>query len=384
MPTGDQQAPDRTPDGRAPRRRPRYRGTHPRRFDHRYKELQPHLYPEIQDRVRARGGTPAGTHVPVLVAEVLDCLQPAPGDVVVDCTLGYGGHAIRFLDCIGPTGRLVGFDVDGRQLHRTAKRLAAATNLAVEPHAAGARANGLRIGPRIHLYHGNFAGLGRALKDLALAGFDVVFADLGVSSMQLDDPARGFSYKHDGPLDMRMDDRISRTAADWLREMSRDELSSALRDLADEPDHERIADAVVRFREREPITRTAQVVRLCLDAKHIPSRPRADVTGTRRTLHPAARVFQALRILVNDELGSLAQFLRSVPYCLRPGGRVGVISFHSGEDRLVKKAFRAGLREGIYGAISENVIRPGPRERRDNPRSAPAKLRWARARADAP
>ena len=346
-------------DSGARRRRPRYAGTHPRRFDQRYKELDAAAYPKMQEHVRAQGRTPAGTHVPVLVPEVLATLHPQPGEVVADCTIGYGGHAQEFIKRIGSTGRLIGLDVDAAQLARTAERLAAGH------------------GP-VSLQRSHFAGLGKALGRAGLDGCDIIFADLGVSSMQIDDPSRGFSYKHDGPLDMRMDDRLARSAADLLALLSVDELSGALRDLADEPDHEHIARLVVQQRVVKPITRTQQLVDLVLEAKRLSRRAWRERPAERRgELHPAAQTFQALRMLVNDEMAGLEQFLRIAPHCLRPGGRIGIISFHSGEDRRIKHSFRDGLRTGTYAAIAEDPIRPSPREIAGNPRSRPAKLRWA-------
>jgi 16S rRNA (cytosine1402-N4)-methyltransferase len=226
-----------------------------------------------------------------------------------------------------------------------------------------------------------------------LDGYDIIFADLGVSSMQIDDPARGFTYKHDGPLDMRMDERLKRTAADLLATLTADELSAALAELADEPDHERLARRIVQYREHLPIRRTSQLTQLILEVKGLSRRhwreqvaaerdmPGADggpVPSSERLLHPAARTFQALRIMVNDELGSLRQLLRAAPYCLRPGGRLGIITFHSGEDRLVRQAFHEGVEAGQYSAAPDEPIRPSPKERYANPRSGPAKFRWAR------
>jgi 16S rRNA (cytosine1402-N4)-methyltransferase len=191
--------------------------------------------------------------------------------------------------------------------------------------------------------------------------------------MQIDDPARGLSYKHDGPLDMRLDDRAGRTAADWLARASAAELAAALRDFADEPDADLIAEAVVARRRREPLATTAQLVDLVLAAKGLTRRNWRHAGD----LHPAARTFQGLRILVNDELAALTELLRVAPSCLNPGGRIGIISFHSGEDRLVKRAFREGQEGGLYREVGADVIRPGSVERRDNPRSASARLRWA-------
>jgi len=303
--------------------------------------------------------------VPVLLREVMDALRPRPGDVVADCTLGYGGHAAEFLRRIEPGGRLIGLDVDAEQLERTRQRLAAIATDQV----------------RFSVHRSNFAGLGKVMAAERLDAFDIIFADLGVSSMQIDDPARGFSYKHEGPLDMRMDLRLRRTAAELLATLPRDELAAALRELADEPDARRIADEVVAMRARRPLRHTSELVDAVLRAKGIPHvRQRGDERPADAE-HPAARTFQALRIVVNDELGGLKALLRIAPYCLRLGGRIGIISFHSGEDRMVKRAFADGLRGGVYSAIADTPTRPGSTERRDNPRSAPAKLRWAIAAA---
>lgn len=359
---------DESHDSPAPRkRRQRYAGTHPRRFDQRYKELDPERFPDMQSHIRAQGRTPAGTHVPVLVAEIMESLCPLPGDVVIDCTLGYGGHAAEFLRRIAPGGCLIGLDVDGPQLARTRERLAAL--LTADPP----------IKATLSTHRMNFAGIGKALRSEGLDGADVILADLGVSSMQIDNPSRGFSYADDGPLDMRMDDRIARTAADLVRSLAEDELAAALRTLGDEPDATAISHAIVARRYIDPIRTTSQLVAAVFEAKGLSRRTwreRAEEAGER--LHPAALTFQALRMLVNDEPGSLAQLLRDAPYCLRPGGRIGIISFHSGEDRLVKHAFREGLASGLYSDISDGVIRADSAERRDNPRSSAAKLRWAK------
>lgn len=343
------------------RRRPRYAGTHPRRFEERYKEHDPEAYPGIQEQVRSRGGTPAGTHVPVMVEEAMACLQPQPGEVVADCTLGYGGHAAEWLRRIGPTGRLIGFDVDAQQLARTRERLAS-------------------VGDNFTTHRSNFAGIAKVLAEEQLPGYDIIFADLGSSSMQLDDPDRGFSYKYAGPLDMRMDDRRKQTAADLLATISESDLSRALHELGDEPDHQRIARWIVCHRERRSIRKTTDLVHLIFEAKQIsPQEWRERKDARQHDLHPAARTFQVLRILVNDELAALKELLRLAPGCLRPGGRIGIISFHSGEDRLVEESFASGLSNGIYVATAEEALRPTSQERFTNPRSRSAKLRWARA-----
>jgi len=343
-----------------PRRRQRYSGRHPKHFKEKYKEHAIDAHPELLAHLRAKGKTPAGAHIPILMEEVLAALKPAAGEIAADCTIGYGGHAAQFMRRIGPGGKLVGFDVDGAELERTRKRLEV-------------------LETPMSLHRSNFAGIAGVMNKEGLNGFDIIFADLGVSSMQIDNPGRGMSYKHDGPLDMRMDDRRKRTAADLLNTLSERELAEALWELADEPDHLAIAHAIVGRRVVETFANTAQLVALIFDVKGLTEK---DLKQQRRSNpglpHPAARTFQALRMLVNDELGSLKELLRVAPYCLRPGGRIGIISFHSGEDRLVKHAFANGLCEGLYRAAADEVIVPQRSEIMSNPRSASAKFRWAR------
>ena len=345
-------------------RRPRYGGTHPKSYAQKYKEHNLAAYPQIEAHLRAKGNTPAGTHVPVLVEEVMACLRPKTGDIVVDCTVGYGGHALEFIRRIGPDGRLIALDADGAELERARLRLGQA-NVPASFHRS------------------NFAGIAKVLNQEKLDGFDILFADLGVSSMQIDNPERGMSYKHEGPLDMRMDNRLKQTGADLLNSLSEQELAEAFWELADEPDHREIARLIVSRRAVEPITQTSQLVQAVFDAKGLTLKnwrqQRRDSKSD--SLHPAARTFQALRILVNDELGSLRELLRVAPYCLRPGGRIGIISFHSGEDRLVKQSFRDSVRNGTYESAAEDVITPGVQEIRSNPRSASAKFRWAAAKS---
>jgi len=342
------------------RRRPRYSGTHPKSYREKYKELDIEAHPEMWDHLRAKGTTPAGTHVPVLMEEVLTCLKPAPGEIVADCTVGYGGHAAELINRIGPDGRLIAFDVDSAELERTRQRLDMEN-------------------ARVSFYRSNFAGIANALNKEKIDGYDIIFADLGVSSMQIDNPDRGMSYKHEGPLDMRMDDRLKQTGADLLSSLSEEQLSEAFMEMADEPDHQEIARRIVTQRAAQPITMTSQLVQLIFSAKGLTlktwrQQQRSSKSGS---LHPAARTFQALRMLVNDELGSLKELLRVAPYCLRPGGRIGIISFHSGEDRLVKQSFRDGVHNGIYQSAAEDVITPQISEIASNPRSASAKFRWA-------
>jgi len=299
-------------------------------------------------------------HVPVLLAEVLYALAPRPGQVVVDCTLGYGGHAVALAKAVLPGGKVIGLDVDAWELGHTRRRLET-MNLPFSFH------------------HANFTDLAKVLAQEGLVdGCNIILADLGVSSMQIDDPGRGMSYQHDNaPLDMRMNPTAPRTAADLLMSLSEAELSAALWELADEPDHQRIAQWLVRQRKVTPITTTGQLKGLIFAAKGMVEKVWKKQAAY-EDAHPAMRTFQALRILVNDELSAVRQLLALAPQCLKPGGRIGIISFHSGEDRLVKNGFRDGYTQGHYEAYSGQPIRPGSREAHRNPRSRSAKFRWAR------
>lgn len=311
--------------------------------------------------LRRQRSTPAGQHRPVLLDEVLTVLAPQPGEIAVDCTVGWAGHAVEFLKRLGPQGHLLGIDFDSENLPTARERLEA-------------------IGNPFTLMHGNFAALPTFLAAAGLPAADLILADLGMSSMQVDLPERGFSYVRDGPLDMRMDRTRGRSAAEILATISQEQLKQALHDLGDEPEADRIAAAVVVARQRQPLQRTTELARVIVAATNPGSENRKwrlHPTPGRWNQHPAARTFQALRLLVNRELANLEQLLRVVPTCLRPGGRVAIISFHSGEDRLVKQAFRSGLAAGIYAEIAQEPIRPTYTERNSNPRSRSAKLRWA-------
>jgi 16S rRNA (cytosine1402-N4)-methyltransferase len=295
-----------------------------------------------------------------MLAEVLAVLDPQPGQVVVDCTLGFAGHSVELLKRVGPTGKLIATDLDPANLPPAEAKLAA-------------------VGLPFALRQGNFAGLAGVLAAEGVAGVDGLVADLGMSSMQVDDPGRGFSFMRDGPLDMRMDPTRGPTAAELLNTLPQDELAAALRDLGDELQAEAIAAAIVARRKTQPLQRTGELRELI--EKAAPVRvlrgPGAPPERKQRLL-PATRVFQALRVLVNRELANLAHLLRVLPDLLKPGGAAAVISFHSGEDRLVKAAFRDGLRAGVYEAASDDPVRPTEEEKRINPRSRSAKLRWVR------
>jgi 16S rRNA (cytosine1402-N4)-methyltransferase len=357
-----------TPTPTPHRRRPRYSGKNPRRFEEKYKEHDPQRYADTVAKVLAAGKTPAGMHRPIMVAEILEVLAPQPGEVAVDCTLGYGGHAEAMLARLQPDGQLLGLDADPIELPKTEARLRA-----------------LGFGPEIFSAHrSNFAGLPQVLASVAAVydrrgdddnsrrsqsaatGADIILADLGVSSMQIDDPARGFSVKLAGPLDMRMNPQRGQPASAFLEKISSDKLATLLEENADEP-HAAVLATVLAGKVFAATTALAAAIRAAL-----PRLNREDGDLAIR------RVFQALRIAVNDEFSALETFLRHLPACLNPGGRVAILTFHSGEDRRVKKAFAAGLRDGLYAEIAHEVIRPTAEERNSNPRSAPAKLRWAR------
>jgi 16S rRNA (cytosine1402-N4)-methyltransferase len=293
-----------------------------------------------------------------MIAEVLRALNPMPGETVLDCTVGAGGHTSELLSRVLPGGRVIGLDRDAEQIGRTSERLA-------------------EFGEALSLHVASFAWAGSYAPEDGRV-FDVILADLGVSSMQIDDPTRGFSYKTDGPLDMRMDRSTGRTAQQLLASIDPSELADALRDLADEPDADKVAKAIGAARLRRPLRRTGELTRLVLEAKGWTAatwKERAKVFDSGP--HPAARTFQALRILVNDEMGALERLLQDAPLLLGPGGRIAVMSFHSGEDRRVKHAFRDGMRSGLYEAVAEEPIRAGAPELRSNPRAASARLRWA-------
>lgn len=336
-------------DGPAPhRRRPRYPGKNPRRFEEKYKELNPDKYPETVGRVLASGKTPAGMHVPIMVREILEVLAPGPGERVIDCTLGYGGHAREILHRIQPGGHLLGLDVDPLEQPRTEARL---------------RAQG--FGPDVFsVRRANFAGLPRLAAETGQA--DCLLADLGVSSMQLDTPGRGFSLKHPGPLDMRMNPAKGLSAAEFLIRISAADLAGLLRENADEPR----AEPLARQLAGKTFPLTSDLVTAIRAA--LPAMPEGERDKSVR------RVFQALRIAVNDEFGALDTLLRHLPDCLAPGGRAAILTFHSGEDRRVKKAFATAWQEGRYTAVSTDVLRAAPEETRANPRATSAKLRWAR------
>jgi 16S rRNA (cytosine1402-N4)-methyltransferase len=340
--------------GSPKKRRLRYKGTHPRRFEEKYKELNSEKYVPDIEKILKSGRTPAGSHRPICVQEVLEVLCPKPGQTGLDATLGFGGHARELLTRILPGGRLFGIDVDPVEIVRTEARL----------RALGFGKNELII-RRI-----NFAGIPKLLMD-AGGGFDFILADLGVSSMQLDDPSRGFTFKIEGPLDLRMNPARGQPASALLRSLPEKDLEIMLREHSDEPHAEVIAKVIYKTRENISTTiALADAVRKALGRVTL-SDPEEETTRSIR------RTFQALRIAVNDEFSALEQFLRTLPHCLKPGGRVAVLTFHSGEDNRVMRSFQKGSEAGDYLELGRDPIRATSQERYDNPRSKSAILRWA-------
>lgn len=338
-----------------PARRPRYRGTHPRQFHEKYKEHQPDQFPDEIAHILDSGKTPAGMHRPILVREILQILAPQPGEIAVDCTLGYGGHARELLQAIQPRGRLIGTDADPIEFPKTVARL----------QQLGFPESSLT------LRRMNFAGIAAVLATEAPEGADLLLADLGLSSMQIDQPERGFSVKVDGPLDMRMNPQRGLSAAGLLERLNAEGLAELLRENADEPLADRLSRHILHAQASTPIQSTRQL------AEVVRAFTRQHATLDDQAESMVRRVFQALRIGVNDEFGALQTFLKQMPGCLRAGGRIAILTFHSGEDRRVKTAFKAGLASGDYSAISDEIIRPSAEEQRLNPRSSSAKLRWA-------
>jgi 16S rRNA (cytosine1402-N4)-methyltransferase len=293
-------------------------------------------------------------HVPVLLEDVMRILDPRPGQVIVDCTLGLGGHSAAVLERLGPTGKLISIDFDPANIALARPRLES-------------------IGPNFEIFHNNFAALPTILGQAGVERADGVLADLGVASPQIDDPNRGFSYRRHGPLDMRMDPTRGQPASVLINRLSERELAEAFLELGDETDAPQIAELIVSRRKNNPITTTEQLTAIICEARDFTL-----IRAAGAKLHPAARTFQALRILVNREMANLERLLRVLPDCLVPDGVAAIISFHSGEDRRTKAAFREGRNAGIYKTTSPDPIIAGEEEIKINPRSRSAKLRWAR------
>lgn len=338
------------------KRRARYSGAYPKKYSEKYKELQPEKYADTVAHVIEKGGTPAGMHISICVKEILDFLQIKPGQVGLDATLGYGGHSREMLKRLQGQGYLYALDIDPIESEKTRARL----------QEAG-------FGPEILTVRlQNYSEIDQVAAEAGK--FDFVLADLGVSSMQIDNPERGFTFKADGPLDLRMNPYQGISAAERLRTIGLDELWGMLEENADEPYAEKIAKTILRKRKKkEPIETTFQLKAAVEEAlSFLPEAEQKEAVKK-----SCQRTFQALRIDVNHEFESLYAFLDKLPECLKPGGRVAILTFHSGEDRLVKKSFKAFHREGIYSEIAEDVIRPSAEECVRNSRARSTKMRWA-------
>jgi len=338
------------------KRRVRYKGTHPKNYKEKYKEHNPEKYGDTVSKVIQKGSTPAGMHISICVDEILDFLQIKPGQVGLDATLGYGGHSSHMLKCLKGEGHLYSLDIDPIELPKTRERLAKQG-----------------FGPEIlTIKQLNFANIDQVLPESGPLNF--VLADLGVSSMQIDNPDRGFSYKTEGPLDLRLNPKKGVSAAERLKEMTQLEIEGMLIENADEPYALEISKAIVAtLKKRREITTTTELQQVIEKAlQFIPEKDRKEAIKK-----SCQRSFQALRIDVNEEFEVLYEFLEKLPDVLAPGGRVAILSFHSGEDRLVKKSFKRLYREGVYSEIASDIIRPSAEECFNNSRAKSTKMRWA-------
>jgi 16S rRNA (cytosine1402-N4)-methyltransferase len=339
-----------------PKRRVRYTGTHPKTFKEKYKELNPEQYKEDIEKVILQGRTPAGMHRSICVQEIMDILKIVPGAIGYDATLGYGGHSLEILKHLDGKGKLYASDVDPFELPRTKERL-----------------NKLGYGDDILVIKKmNFSSIDQIAAEAGPLNF--VLADLGVSSMQIDNPERGFSVKVEGPLDLRLNPKSGESAAELLKYITVDELEAMLSEYSDEPFSEQIATAITsKLKKGGVIETTTHLKNIIIEAlKFLPENRRSD-----ETKKACQRTFQALRIAVNDEFDVLEKFLEKLPDALAEGGRVAILSFHSGEDRRVKKYFQHYFREGIFSEIVPDPIRASVEEIAGNPRARSAKLRWA-------
>lgn len=338
------------------KRRVRYKGTHPRTFEEKYKEREPEKYAETIEKVISKGSTPAGMHLSICVDEILEFLQIQPGQRGLDATLGYGGHSRRMLEKLEGSGHLYGLDVDPIEIVKTTARL----------REKGFGEDILTVRQM------NFAEIDLLSEEVGK--FDFVLADLGVSSMQIDNPERGFTYKAEGPLDLRLDPEKGVSAADRLKEVTREELTGMLAENSDEPYAEEIAREVLKRNRKKEYIRTTTQFKEAIETAlgFLPEEERKEAV-----VKSCKRCFQALRIDVNSEFEVLYSFLEKLPGVMAPGGRAAILTFHSGEDRLVKHYFKEGKKAGLYQEISEEVIRPSAEECQRNPRARSTKMRWA-------
>lgn len=338
-------------------RRPRYKGAYPKKYHEKYKELNPERYTEVIEKVKAKGSTPAGMHISIMVDEILDFLDIQPGQKGLDATLGYGGHTKKMLECLEGQGHIYALDVDPIESEKTKERL--------KKEGYGEELLSVRLM--------NFADVDQLAKEVG--GFDFILADLGVSSMQIDNPERGFSYKTEGPLDLRLNPKTGVSAADRLKSLSEEEMIGMFEENADEPYAREIAAEIMKeYRSGRKIETTRQLAKV-IERAVIKKVPKAE--QEKMVKKSCARVFQALRIDVNSEFEVLDEFMNKLPGVLNKGGKVAILTFHSGEDRLVKKAFKWYQQMGEYREIAKEVIRPSKQECIDNPRAHSTKLRWA-------
>lgn len=338
------------------KRRPRYKGTHPKSYQEKYKEHQPQKYADTIEKVISKGSTPAGMHIPICVKEILEFLQIQPGQTGLDATLGYGGHTSEMLKCLDGKGHLYSLDIDPIEMEKTKKRLEA-----------------MGFGPDIlTICHLNFADIAQIAGEKG--PFDFILADLGVSSMQIDNPERGFSYKHEGPLDLRLNPEKGMSAAERLKEVTEEELEGMLVENSDEPYAAEISKAVLSEIRRGGKVETTTQLRNIIEQmlSFLPENERKETV--KKTCQ---RTFQALRIDVNSEFEVLDSFLENLPGALKSGGRAAILTFHSGEDRMVKKSFKRHLKAGDYKEVSDEVIRPSAEECSRNSRARSTKMRWA-------
>ena len=338
------------------KRRVRYKGKYPKKFEEKYKELQPEKYQDTIEHVIRKGNTPAGMHISIMVKEILDFLQIVPGEQGFDATLGYGGHTRAMLECLKGQGHIWATDVDPEESAKTKKRL--------EDLGFGEDLLTVRLQ--------NFCTIDEIAKEVG--GFDFILADLGVSSMQIDNPKRGFSFKVDGPLDLRLNQETGISAAERLDTITREELAGMLCENSDEPYCEELAKAITdEIRRGSRIDTTTKLRRVIEDTlDFLPEKEKKDTI--KKTCQ---RTFQALRIDVNQEFEVLYEFMEKLPGALRPGGRVAILTFHSGEDKLVKQALKEGYKSGIYSDYAKDVIRPSAQECAANGRARSTKMRWA-------
>lgn len=338
------------------KRRVRYKGTHPKKYNEKYKELNPDLYPETIEKVIKKGSTPVGMHLSIMVNEILEFLNIKEGQIGLDCTLGYGGHTLKMLECLNHTGHMYALDIDPIESVKTKERLLS-------------KGYGEDI---LTIKQCNFKDIDLISRDVGL--FDFVLADLGVSSMQIDNPERGFSYKKEGPLDLRLNPQKGIPASQRLQELSRNQLEQLLVENSDEPYAKEIARNIDSFlKAGNPIQTTTDLYKIIeRSLSFIPIQDRKEVTKK-----SAARVFQALRIEVNSEFDVLTEFMDKLPFILKPGGRVAILTFHSGEDRIVKKSFKEMKNLGLYSDVARNVIRSSKEECHINSRAKSTKMRWA-------